>query len=1190
MKKTTNLLLASIIAVLFCLTGNAQQIIYSNSFSGGAAAINGTAPTVANSGFGGTNTALWIYTFSNAVSGYANTANDTVLANGTLGTNAGSAVLPFKPQSGAVYYLTGSVYLPGANSWIGMGFCQSATIGTSAGSERFTDGNVKGGPWMDVEEHANINLFGGPETGDGTAAQDVEPTVGTYTLTIMLNTLGTNWVAAAYVNSTIQGTNFVGGVQLGTNITYLGSGVSNPTIGYMGMTQQAISASDAVQWNYITLSTAAEPLISQQPVTASANAASAFTNTISAVANTNGGPLLYQWFFNSSSNYAGASALTNTADGRVFGTAANSLVITNLHASDAGFYYVVVTNNYGSITSTIAQLTVYAAPSFVAQLPATYTSPLTLYAGANPQFSVAALGKLPIYYQWYTNNVACRSQTNVSFIWSNVPISAINAYCVATNSVGSATSAVWTVSAIADPTAPFPANALALNPIGYWPLNEAEVGGGDDGVVAIDYAGGNDGAYTNVGLGLGGYSGTDPNAASPIFGAVASTDSGVFAIQGINFGAPSNTSATFTVQAWVNSPGGSVNGAGIVSEGYQGTEQFALGIASGDYQFLVHDASGNSYSATAGFGPDGNWHFLAGVCDEVNGAVSLYVDSELAASVPIASGSGLLASANSMTIGARSSTPAANYDLQFYGYIDEVSVFNYALSYAQVAALEESVGGTLPAYIVPPAPLANFPYQAGTTLTIPAMVSGQPPFGYYWTNLTTATVLGAGASSALGYLNATLSIPDASTNWSGDQLQLVVTNAFNSVTSPVTLFAYPSPVAVSATNPIIYSNNFDAGTVTVSGTAPTVANFLVGGTNAVWVCTYTNTPVSSNGTVYGNGTLGTNAGCALLPFTPEPGYVYTMTGSLVSPSAMGDWVAMGFAQAATPINNADDARFTDNDAPGYAWMYVQNANGVFEPGPRTTAAGGSTNTLPIPSATPVTMQVVLNTITNNGWTASAFVNGTQFGSNYVYTTTPSIAYAGVGQNSFSSTTSGIQWQYWTLTAQAVSVPAYLIAPLPPTNVTVSAGATLTIPATVLGTPPFGYYWSNTNAATVIGSGATTSINNPSTLDATLTVPSVPSSWNGDQLELTVTNAYGTNTTLVALSVSVNTNLPPIVPAVTNGQLTLSWPSYANGYTLQAQTNSLGTNWVDVAGSSSSNVIAIPINPTNGSVFYRLIYR
>jgi hypothetical protein len=61
----------------------------------------------------------------------------------------------------------------------------------------------------------------------------------------------------------------------------------------------------------------------------------------------------------------------------------------------------------------------------------------------------------------------------------------------------------------------------------------------------------------------------------------------------------------------------------------------------------------------------------------------------------------------------------------------------------------------------------------------------------------------------------------------------------------------------------------------------------------------------------------------------------------------------------------------------------------------------------------------------------------------------------------------------------------------------------------------------------------------------------------------------------------------------NGQMQLSWPQDHAGWQLQIQTNSatvgLGTNWVNVPGSTATNQIFIPINPNNGSVFLRLAY-
>jgi autotransporter-associated beta strand protein len=55
-------------------------------------------------------------------------------------------------------------------------------------------------------------------------------------------------------------------------------------------------------------------------------------------------------------------------------------------------------------------------------------------------------------------------------------------------------------------------------------------------------------------------------------------------------------------------------------------------------------------------------------------------------------------------------------------------------------------------------------------------------------------------------------------------------------------------------------------------------------------------------------------------------------------------------------------------------------------------------------------------------------------------------------------------------------------------------------------------------------------------------------------------------------------------------LTLSWAANQTGWTLQAQTNGLAANgWVNVAGSTATNSITVPIVPANGDVFYRLVY-
>jgi hypothetical protein len=61
----------------------------------------------------------------------------------------------------------------------------------------------------------------------------------------------------------------------------------------------------------------------------------------------------------------------------------------------------------------------------------------------------------------------------------------------------------------------------------------------------------------------------------------------------------------------------------------------------------------------------------------------------------------------------------------------------------------------------------------------------------------------------------------------------------------------------------------------------------------------------------------------------------------------------------------------------------------------------------------------------------------------------------------------------------------------------------------------------------------------------------------------------------------------------NGQWQLSWPVDHFGWHLETQTNpfgfGLGTNWITVAGSQTTNVFSPPMNVGNGSAFFRLAY-
>lgn len=68
--------------------------------------------------------------------------------------------------------------------------------------------------------------------------------------------------------------------------------------------------------------------------------------------------------------------------------------------------------------------------------------------------------------------------------------------------------------------------------------------------------------------------------------------------------------------------------------------------------------------------------------------------------------------------------------------------------------------------------------------------------------------------------------------------------------------------------------------------------------------------------------------------------------------------------------------------------------------------------------------------------------------------------------------------------------------------------------------------------------------------------------------------------------------PQLSFSLNNRQLQLVWPADHTGWHLQAQTNplgtGLGTNWFEVPGSDLMHSTNFPINPSAGSVFYRLV--
>jgi autotransporter-associated beta strand protein len=167
-------------------------------------------------------------------------------------------------------------------------------------------------------------------------------------------------------------------------------------------------------------------------------------------------------------------------------------------------------------------------------------------------------------------------------------------------------------------------------------------------------------------------------------------------------------------------------------------------------------------------------------------------------------------------------------------------------------------------------------------------------------------------------------------------------------------------------------------------------------------------------------------------------------------------------------------------------------------------------------------------------------------------------------------------------------PAGTLSPAFGSNTLTYAAAEAYVNGTITVTPTD---WS-TNATNYVVYLGSTNLVVSGIASPSLTLNANPSVANVVRVHVTAQD----NKTVADYTVNVTRNPDRTPGAIVNSfdgsYLTMSWPLSENGYQLQAQTNQLGTglstNWVVVAGSTSTNVIVIPITATNGSVFYRLV--
>jgi hypothetical protein len=233
-------------------------------------------------------------------------------------------------------------------------------------------------------------------------------------------------------------------------------------------------------------------------------------------------------------------------------------------------------------------------------------------------------------------------------------------------------------------------------PVGYWRLGETSgtaldsspVSGAQNGTYSGFLASnrGQAGPRPTDAINATALSGFEADNAAPRFAGDSDGGNDVITIPDngvLNF----SSSRIFTLEAWVNGAAAQESSAGIIAKGTGGGgEQFAIDVFGGVYRFFGWDGGTPNNAAVAGatVGPNGTWQHLVAVLDQPAGRMKLYINGvERASATPRPT---LLNTTHEVSIGARKNIGSAGYDLNFDGRIDEVAIYNRALTPAEITA------------------------------------------------------------------------------------------------------------------------------------------------------------------------------------------------------------------------------------------------------------------------------------------------------------------------------------------------------------------------------------------------------------------------------------------------------------------------------------------------------------------------
>ncbi|MFM2295150.1 MAG: hypothetical protein RLZZ350_1563, partial [Verrucomicrobiota bacterium] len=919
------------------------------------------------------------------------------------------------------------------------------------------------------------------------------------------------------------------------------------------------------------------PTITNQPASLAALATS---NATFAVGVSGTATLAYQWRFN------GAA---------IFGANNSALTVSNVSALNVGNYDVIVTNNFGALTSSVAALTVNFPPTITNQ-PAS----LAVLATSNAVFAVGVSGTAPFSYLWRLNGTNLAATASTLALTNTSAADAGNYDVIVQNAFGSVTSVVVTLTvnfppaitaqpvsqaALATSNATFTVTATGTATLAYqWRFNGAGISGANNSSLTVSNVN-----QTNV----GNYDVIVTNN----FGALTSSVAALtvnfpptITNQPVAQSVVVSNAATFSVLSSGSEPQNYqwwLNITNLVTGGTNSTLVIpsARAADAGDYSVVVSNPYGSATSAPAAL----TVHFPAritaspaslAVVATSNGTFTVTADGDAPLAYQWNFNGTNISGANASTL------TVSNVALAGQG--------NYFVTVSNAYGSATSAVATLTVNFIPV--ITNQPASVtvatGSNVNLGVGVTGSAPFSYQWFR--------SGTNAVADATNAALNFASAQTNDTGSYY-VVINNSYGATTSSVATLTVYQPISISSspasqTNLVGSNVTFSVG---VTGTAPFVYQWRFNTTNILAATNSSFTVNNAQFTNAGNYDViaanpfgATNSIAATLTVVAPPAITVpplsrtNLVGSVanfnVTASGTGP-LAYQWYRNGSVITNANGNQITLSNviAASAANFFVVLTNNY-------GAVTSATVALTIVSPPTITNQPASRT--NNLGTAATFsvvVTGTapfayqwRFnGTNLLGANTNSLSLANVQATNAGNYDVVVTNAYAAVTSSVATLTVNVAPTIttPPASRTNTLGSTATFTVVATGAPAPAYVWKF-NTVTI-----------PGATNATLTLTNVAAT-NAGNYTVLVANLLGSTLSSIA-TLTVNSVAPPLLtltPGVGN-TVTLTFNSTASqSYTVE-YLNSLGnTNWLaltNVLGTGAP--LTVPLAMPTPARFFRV---